>query len=70
MVKSNYENTPMQYTGFSAVKNHNFSLEKKRLDISIMFPQNIDCGHTLEPSRQGGFNECPQSMFRIRNKKN
>ena len=25
--------------------------------------QNIDCGYTLEPPRQGGSNEYPQSMF-------
>ena len=32
--------------------------------------QNIDCGYTLEPPRWGGSNECPQSMFLGRNKKN
>ena len=25
--------------------------------------QNIDCGHLLEPPRQGGSNGYPQSMF-------
>ena len=25
--------------------------------------QNIDCGYLLEPPRQGGSNEYPQSMF-------
>ena len=32
--------------------------------------QNIDCGYSLEPPRQGGSNEYPQSMFLSRNKKN
>ena len=31
--------------------------------------QNIDCGYLLEPPRQGGSNEYPQSMFVSRNKK-
>ena len=32
-------------------------------------PQNIDCGYLLEPPRQGGSNEYPQSMISSRNKK-
>ena len=32
--------------------------------------QNRDCGYSLEPPRQGGSNEYPQSMFLSRNKKN
>ena len=35
-----------------------------------IFAQNIDCGYTLEPPRQGGSNEYPQSMFWRKNKKN
>ena len=31
--------------------------------------QNIDCGYSLEPPRQGGSNEYPQSLFLDRNKK-
>ena len=31
--------------------------------------QNIGCGYSLEPPRQGGSNEYPQSMFLSRNKK-
>ena len=31
--------------------------------------QNIDCGYSLEPPRQGGSNEYPQSMFLSKNKK-
>ena len=34
-----------------------------------MFAQNIDCGHTLEPSRRGGSNEYRQSVFWYKNKK-
>ena len=44
-----------------------------RLNILIFFifsPQNIDCGHSLEPPLRGGSNEYPQSMFLSRNKKN
>ena len=35
-----------------------------------MSAQNIDCWYPLEPPRQGGSNEYPQSMFLSRNKKN
>ena len=31
--------------------------------IFLIFAQNIDCGYSLEPPRQGGSNEYPQSMF-------
>ena len=36
----------------------------------LIFPQNIDCGYTLEPPRRGGSNEYPQSVFWSKNKKN
>ena len=36
------------------------------MDMFKTFAQNIDCGYTLEPSR----NEYPQSRFWIKNKKN
>ena len=39
----------------------------KILDILNIFAQNIDCGYTLEPPRQGGSNEYPQSMFWSKN---
>ena len=35
-----------------------------------MSNQNTDCGYSLEPPRQGGSKEYPQSMFLSRNKKN
>ena len=38
---------------------------EKRTSLSI-----LDCGYSLEPQRQGGSNEYPQSMFLSRNKKN
>ena len=31
--------------------------------IFLISAQNIDCGYSLEPPRQGGSNEHPQSMF-------
>ena len=36
----------------------------------LFFAQNIDCGYMLEPPRQGGSNEYPQSMFWSKNWKN
>ena len=60
---------PMQYKEiFKVVKNENFPL--KKIDIFLIFAQNIDCGYTLEPPRRGGSNEYPQSMFWGKNKKN
>ena len=35
----------------------------KNSDIFHISAQNIDCGYSLEPPRQGGSNEYPQSMF-------
>ena len=43
---------------------------KKNLDIFHISAQNIDCGYSLEPPRQGGSNEYPQFMFSSKNKKN
>ena len=60
--KMHYENLPMQYTeSFEVVKNEN--LQQKKFDIFLIFAQNIDRGYTLEPSRRGGSNTYPQSMF-------
>ena len=41
---------------------------KKKIDIFLIFAQNIDCGYTLEPPRRGDSNEYPQSMFWSKNK--
>ena len=57
-----------KYTrNFTTKKNENFRI--KNSDIFHISAQNIDCGYSLEPPRQGGSNECPQSMFLSRNKK-
>ena len=56
-----YTNMPMQYTAiFKAVKMISFSW---KIDIFLIFAQNIDCGYTLERPQWGGSNEYPQSMF-------
>ena len=39
----------------SPPKNENFQIKKS--DIFHIFAQNIDCGYSLEPPRQGGSNE-------------
>ena len=44
--------------------------DKKKSDIFHISTQNIDCGYSLEPPRQGGSNKYPQYMFLSRNKKN
>ena len=62
-----YENLPMTEI-FLVLKIEHFQL--KKFDIFLIFAQNIDCGYTLEPPRQGGSNEYPQFMFWSKNKKN
>ena len=64
----------MQYTenflvckNFQGCENYIFNGEKN--DIFLIFAQNIDCGYMLEPPRQGGSNQYPQSMFWSKNKK-
>ena len=52
---------------FTAKKMAIFQIKKS--DIFHISAQNIDCGYTLEPPRQGGSNN-PQSMFLSRNNKN
>ena len=42
-------------------KNENFQI--KNSNIFHITAQNIDCGYSLEPTRRGGSNEYPQSMF-------
>ena len=56
------------YRNFFGFKNENF--HRKKIDIFLIFAQNIDCGYKLEPPRRGGSNECPQSMFWSKNKEN
>ena len=52
---------------FTTQKSENFQM--KNSDIFHISAQYIDYGYSLEPPR-GGSNECPQSMFLSRNKKN
>ena len=57
-----YENTPIQiYWKFYNQKLAKFQI--KNSNIFYISAQNIDCGYSLEPSRRGGSNEYPQSMF-------
>ena len=51
----------MIYSNFFRSKIDNF--QRNIFDIFLIFAQNIDCGYTFEPPRQGGSNEYPQSMF-------
>ena len=44
-----------------------YIISKHRLWVLV---RNIDCGYSLEPPRQGGSNEYPQSMVFKQNKKN
>ena len=65
--KTHYDNTPIQIYRKFQQKTENFQI--KNSDILHIFAQNIDCGYSLEPPRQGGSKEYPQSMFSIKNKK-
>ena len=57
-----YENKPIQvYWKFYNQKIENFQI--KILIFFLFLLKNIDCGYSLEPPRQGGSNEYPQSMF-------
>ena len=49
------------YWKFHHQKTQDFS--DKNSDIFHISAQNIDCGYSLEPPRQGGSNEYPQSLF-------
>ena len=42
---------------------------KTKIDIFLIFAQNIDCGYTLEPPHPGGSYEYPQSIFWSKYKK-
>ena len=49
------------YRHFFVVKMKVFSW--KIVIFFLIFPQNIDCGYTLELPLRGGSNEYPQLMF-------
>ena len=53
---------------FLPPKNEYFQM--KNSDIFHISAQNIDCGYSSEPTRRGGSNEYPQSMFLSRDQKN
>ena len=57
-----------KYTEIFTTKIWKFSDEKS--DNFHISAENIDCGYPLEPSRRGGSNGYPQSMFLSRNKEN
>ena len=51
---------------FDSLKPHFYTVKLGFTGVNIIFlisAQNIDCGYSLEPPRQGGSNEYPQSMF-------
>ena len=57
-----YENMPIQiYWKFYHQRMKIFRL--KSLTFFIFLLKNIDCGHSLESPRWGGYNEYPQTMF-------
>ena len=57
---------------FKYIENFTSQTGKKSNKNSVFHrsAQNIDSGYSLEPPRQGGSKEYPQSMFLSRNKKN
>ena len=62
LLTKHYENTPIQiYRKFHLQKLKIF--RHKNSDIFHISAQNIDCGYSLEPARQGGSNEYPQFNF-------
>ena len=44
-------------------KKENFQIKKRSNIFFIFLLKTIDCGYSLEPSRRGGSNEYPQSIF-------
>ena len=51
---------------FDPLKPHFYIVKLGFTGVYVIFlisAQNIDCGYSLEPSRRGGSNEYPQSMF-------
>ena len=62
-----YENMSSNRLKLLSPKTENFQIKKS--DIFHNSAQNIDCGYSLEPTRRGGSNDYPHSMFLSRNKK-
>ena len=78
---SNFEASKLfKIEPFSTLRKHAYSnilnilppqneyFQMKNSDNFHISAQNIDWGYSLEPPRQGGCNEYPQSMFLSRNK--
>ena len=62
--------TKTRLYNFDPIKHHFYIVKLGFTGVYIIFlisAQNIDCGYSLEPPRQGGSNEYPQSMFLSRN---
>ena len=58
--------TKTRLYNFDPLKPHFYIVKLGFIGVYIIFlisAQNIDCGYSLEPPRQGGSNECPQSEF-------
>ena len=58
--------TKTRLYNFDPLKPHFYIVKLGFTGVYIIFlisAQNIDCGYSLEPPRQGGSNEYPQSMF-------
>ena len=51
----------LKYIENFTTKQEKFS--DKNFDIFHISAENIDCGYSLEPNCQGGYNEYPHSMF-------
>ena len=67
-LRSHYKNIPTQlYRKVHLQKLKSF--KQKALICFHSSAQNIDCGYSLEPTRWGGSNEYPQSMFLSKKKK-
>ena len=61
-----YSITKTYLYNFDPLKPHFYLVKLGFTGVYIIFlisAQNIDCGYSLEPPRQGGSNEYPQSMF-------
>ena len=58
--------TKTRLCNFDLRKPHIYIVKLGFTGVNIIFhisAQNIDCGYSLEPPRQGGSNEYPQSLF-------
>ena len=61
-----YSITKTYLYNFDPLKPHFYIVKLGFTGVYSIFPipaQKIDCGYSLEPPRQGGSNEYPQSIF-------